>query len=52
MHRRGLYRGLKKGRDPTDPGMGSKMLAGRDSMAPKVQNQVAKGRREEYKVFP
>jgi hypothetical protein len=36
MHRQGLYRGLKKGRDPNDPGMGSNMLAGREYMAPKV----------------
>jgi hypothetical protein len=51
MHRRGLYRGSKKGRNPTDLGMGSKMPVGRDSMAPKVQNHVAKGRRVEYKDF-
>jgi hypothetical protein len=42
---------LKKGRDPNDPGMGETILAGRNSMAPKVSNQMAKGRREEYQVF-
>jgi hypothetical protein len=51
VHKRGLYRGSKKGRDPNDLGMGSKIPAGRDSIAPKVQNEVAKGRRVEYQVF-
>jgi hypothetical protein len=51
LHRRGLHRGAEKRRDPDDPGIGSKMSAGRDSMAPKVQNQVAKGRGSEYHFF-
>jgi hypothetical protein len=38
----------KKGRDPNEPGMGSKMPVGRNSMVPKVQNKVAKGRGEEH----
>jgi hypothetical protein len=51
IHRQGLYRGSKKGRDPNDPGMGSKMPPGRDFMELEVQNWVAKGRRVEYQVF-
>ena len=51
VHRRGIYRGSEKTRDPIDPGMGSKMPAGRNPVAPKVQNKVAKGRGEEYQVF-
>jgi hypothetical protein len=42
---------LKKGRDPNDPGMGRKMPAGRNYMAPNVLNQMAKGRREEHQFF-
>ena len=51
VHPRGIHRGSEKRRDPNDPGMGSKMPAGRNSVAPKVQNKVAKGGGEEYQVF-
>jgi hypothetical protein len=51
IHRRGIHIGPEKGRDPFDPGMGSNMPTGRNHVASKVQNKVAKGRGEEYQVF-
>jgi hypothetical protein len=51
VHRRGIHKGLKKGRDPFDPGMGSKMPIGRNHVASKVHNKGDKGRGEEYQVF-
>jgi hypothetical protein len=35
---------LNKRKNPNDPGMGSNMQAGRNYVAPKVENKVAKGR--------
>jgi hypothetical protein len=51
VHRRGIHIGVEKRRYPNDPGMGSKIPTGINSVKPKVQNKVAKGRGEEYKVF-
>jgi hypothetical protein len=51
IYRREMHRGSKKIRDPNDPGMASKMPAGRNPVAPKIQNRVAKGREEEYQFF-
>jgi transposase len=36
LHFAGLYGGTKKGRDPDDPGMGSSMPEGRNTLATKV----------------
>jgi hypothetical protein len=52
LHFGGLYEGVEKGRDPNDPGMGSSMLAGRNTLVTKVLDQMAKGRRTEHQFFP
>jgi hypothetical protein len=45
------FRGTEKGRDPDDPGMGSSMLVGRNTLVTKFSYHMAKGRRTEHQVF-